>query len=115
MSKIDAGSGQGIRNGKQYLDGLRDDRDVWIHGEKVADVTSHPGMSRGAHTLASFMDKQFDPELQDTITYEENGKRFATSYMIPKSREVGHHQRFSASCAMACWSFEPRAIAVINS
>ena len=37
MSKIDASSGQGIRNGKQYLEGLRDGRDVWIHGEKVAD------------------------------------------------------------------------------
>jgi 4-hydroxyphenylacetate 3-monooxygenase len=87
MSKIDADSGQGIRNGKQYLEGLRDDRDVWIHGEKVDDVTSHPAMSRGAQTLAGFMDKQFDKELQDTITYEDNGKRYATSYMIPKSRE----------------------------
>ena len=86
MSKIDVNSGQGIRNGKQYLEGLRDDRDVWMHGEKVADVTSHPGLSRGAQTLAGFMDKQFDAGLQDTITYEEDGKRYATSYMIPKSR-----------------------------
>jgi aromatic ring hydroxylase len=64
MSKIDADSGQGIRNGKQYLEGLRDDRDVWIHGEKVDDVTSHPAMSRGAQTLAGFMDKQFDDYLR---------------------------------------------------
>ena len=34
-----------------------------------------------------FLDKQFDPKHQDLITYEENGKRFATSYMIPKSKE----------------------------
>jgi len=79
--------GNGIRNGEQYLEGLRDDRDVWIHGEKVRDVTNHPGLSNGAHTLAGFMDRQFDDRYRDVITYEENGKRYATSYMIPKSQE----------------------------
>ena len=87
MGGLKSQSGSGIRNGKQYLEGLRDDRDVWIHGEKVRDVTAHPGLSRGAETLAGFMDKQFDPKLSDLITYEEDGSRFATSYMIPKSQE----------------------------
>jgi len=82
-----AGAGNGIRNGAQYLEGLRDDRDVWLQGEKVADVTTHPGLGRGARTLAGFMDKQFDPDLQQTLTYEEDGKRFAMSYLVPKSRQ----------------------------
>ena len=103
MSKIETTGGEGIRNGKQYLEGLRDDREVWIHGKKVADVTSHPGLSRGAHTLASFMDKQFDAELQETITYEEDGKRYATSYMIPKSRE-DIEKRGAAFYEWATWS-----------
>ncbi|MGI9261375.1 MAG: 4-hydroxyphenylacetate 3-hydroxylase N-terminal domain-containing protein, partial [Woeseiaceae bacterium] len=77
--------GNGIRTGKQYLDGLRDDRDVWIHGEKVKDVTTHPGLSRGADTLAGFLDRQFDEQYKGTVTYEEGGKSYATSYMIPKS------------------------------
>ena len=84
---IDRQDGQGIRTGKQYLEGLRDDRDVWMHGERVKDVTSHPGMSRGAHTLAGFMDRQFDPKLQDRITFEADGKRYATSYLVAKSKE----------------------------
>ncbi|MGI9202917.1 MAG: 4-hydroxyphenylacetate 3-monooxygenase, oxygenase component [Woeseiaceae bacterium] len=75
----------GIRNGAQYLEGLRDDRDVWLQGEKVKDVTAHPGLSRGAETLAGFMDRQFDPKHQDLVTYEEDGHRYATSHMIPKS------------------------------
>ena len=87
MGGLKLQSGNGIRNGKEYLEGLRDDREVWIHGEKVADVTVHAGLSRGAQTLASFMDKQFDPKLSDLITYEEGDTRFATSYMIPRSRE----------------------------
>ena len=87
MSNPGFQSGRGIRSGKEYLVGLRDDRDVWMHGEKVGDVTAHPGLDRGAKTLAGFMDKQFDPELQDLITYEEGGSRFAMSYMIPRSQD----------------------------
>jgi 4-hydroxyphenylacetate 3-monooxygenase len=87
MSNLQSQAGNGIRNGTQYLEGLRDGRDVWIHGEKVKDVTAHPGLSRGAETLAGFLDKQFDPQLRDLITYEEDGLRFATSYMTPKSQE----------------------------
>ncbi|MDX1404817.1 MAG: 4-hydroxyphenylacetate 3-monooxygenase, oxygenase component [Woeseiaceae bacterium] len=103
MSDTSSTGGQGIRNGKQYLEGLRDDREVWIHGERVKDVTSHPGVSRGAHTLAAFMDRQFDPEYRDTITYEENGKRYATSYMIPKSRE-DIEKRGASFYEWATWS-----------
>jgi 4-hydroxyphenylacetate 3-monooxygenase len=86
MSNVsDLSKGDGIRNGKQYLDDLRDDRDVWIHGEKVKDVTTHPGLYRGAETLAGFMDRQFDDQCKDTVTYKENGDTYATSFMIPKS------------------------------
>ncbi|MBT8079651.1 MAG: 4-hydroxyphenylacetate 3-monooxygenase, oxygenase component [Gammaproteobacteria bacterium] len=98
-----ATTGKGIRNGEQYLEGLRDGRDVWIHGEKVKDVTRHPGLSRGAQTLASFMDRQFDPALQDTITYEEDGNRYATSFMIPKSKD-DVVKRGAAFYEWATWS-----------
>ena len=80
-------AGNGIRRGSEYLEGLRDGRDVWLRGERVADVTTHPGLARGAHTLASFLDKQFDPALEDRLTYVENGKRYAMSHLVPKSRE----------------------------
>ena len=77
----------GIRTGEQYLEGLRDDRDVWMHGKRINDVTVEPGLSRGAHTLASFLDRQHDPKYQDKVTFEENGERFATSFLIPKSKD----------------------------
>ena len=31
-----------IRTGEQYRESLRDGRQVWINGEKVKDVTTHP-------------------------------------------------------------------------
>jgi len=79
--------GNGVRNGEQYLEGLRDDREVWLQGERVKDVTQHPGLCRSARTLASFMDRQSDPEYQDIVTFKEDGKRIATSFLVPKSKE----------------------------
>ena len=33
------------RTGKQYLAGLREqEREVWLGGERVRDVTTHPGL-----------------------------------------------------------------------
>jgi len=48
-------SGQGIRSGAQYLEGLRDGREIWTRGDRVDDVTREPGLARGAATLASFL------------------------------------------------------------
>ncbi len=93
----------GIRNGEQYLAGLRDEREVWLRGEKVVDVTTHPGLQQGARTLASFMDKQFDPALQERITYEENGARYAMSFLMPKSIE-DIQKRGDSSYEWASWS-----------
>jgi 4-hydroxyphenylacetate 3-monooxygenase len=103
MTGLQSQMGNGIRNGRQYLEGLRDDRDVWIQGTKVSDVTAHPGLSRGAQTLAGFMDRQFDPEISQLITYDENGKRFATSYMTPKSQQ-DIVRRGNAFYEWATWS-----------
>ena len=79
--------GNGIRNGKQYLSQLQDGRDVWLRGTKVKDVTSHPGLGPGAHTLGRFLDKQFDPALQGKLTYVEDGMRYGMSFKAPKNRE----------------------------
>ena len=45
----------GARTVRQYLNGLREqDREVWLAGERVKDVTTHPGLKgrRPRHRLA---------------------------------------------------------------
>ena len=32
--------GNGVRSGKEYMEGLKDDREVWLQGKRVADVTA---------------------------------------------------------------------------
>ena len=78
--------GTGIRTGAEYLAGLRDDRDVWTRGKRVADVTREPGIARGAKTLADFMDRQHDPKYRETVTYRDtDGLTCPMAFKVPKS------------------------------
>lgn len=78
--------GKGIRTGKQYLEGLQDDREIWTGGSRVKDVTKEPGIASGIKTLAEFMDRQHQSEFQDKVTYvAEDGIRSGVSFKKPKS------------------------------
>ena len=78
------------RTGKQYLAGLREqEREVWLGGERVRDVTTHPGLRNGARAIASLYDMQHDPKLRDEMTYVSptTGDRVGLSFLIPRTRE----------------------------
>ena len=79
----------GIRNGRQFLEGLRDGREIWLEGERVADVTTHPKLSRMAHTLAGLYDLQNDPRHGERMTFKSplTGEPVPLSYLIPQSQE----------------------------
>lgn len=78
----------GLRTGAQYLEALRDEREVWISGQRVADVTEEPGFRNMARTLAQWYDFQHDPAVHDLVTYETpDGDRAHISYIEPRSKE----------------------------
>lgn len=47
--------------GEEYLESLRDGREVWIYGERVADVTAHPAFRNPARMVARLYDALHDP------------------------------------------------------
>jgi anthranilate 3-monooxygenase (FAD) / 4-hydroxyphenylacetate 3-monooxygenase len=78
----------GIRTGKQFIEGLKSrPRDVWVRGERVEDVTTHPAFKGAVEQLAALYDTQHDPELQDKLTYvvPETGARAGLAFMPAKS------------------------------
>ncbi|HEY0296426.1 MAG TPA: 4-hydroxyphenylacetate 3-hydroxylase N-terminal domain-containing protein [Bordetella sp.] len=77
----------GIRNRQQYLDSLRDDREIHIDGERVKDVTRDPRLSGGAQAIGDLYALQCEPELQDSLSFslEPGGERFAMSFLEPAS------------------------------
>lgn len=77
----------GITTGKAYLETLRDDRQIWIDGERVKDVTTDRRFAGAAQTLAALYDMQHDPALLDKMTYTSptSNHRVGLSFIHPRS------------------------------
>src|SRR6202050_4160417 len=78
------------RTGQQYIEALRaQEREVWLGGERVKDVTRHPGLSGGVKAVASLYDQQHEAGLKKVMTYTSpsSGDRVGRSFSHPKTRE----------------------------
>ncbi|MGE3918487.1 MAG: 4-hydroxyphenylacetate 3-hydroxylase family protein, partial [Hyphomicrobiaceae bacterium] len=78
------------RTGRQYLDGLRSQgREIWLGGERVRDVTTHPGLAGGARAIAALYDMQHDPALRSRMTYASptTGDPVGLSFIVPRTRD----------------------------
>jgi two-component FAD-dependent monooxygenase len=68
----DAAAGERPRtrplNGAEYLESLRDDREVFLYGERVKDVASHPAFHNPARMTARLYDALHDPEKAPLLT-----------------------------------------------
>ena len=51
----------------EYLDALRDEREVYIYGERVKDVTTHPAFRNTVRMIARLYAALHDPKLNDKI------------------------------------------------
>jgi len=77
-----------MRTGEQYLESLRDGRRVYVGGELIDDLTTHPKTSGYAHVIAEYYDLHLDPEHQDTLTFvDDNGQRQSMHWFLPRSKE----------------------------
>jgi 4-hydroxyphenylacetate 3-monooxygenase len=56
--------------GAEYLESLRDDREIWIYGERVKDVTTHPAFRNTARMIARMYDALHDPARKAVLTTE---------------------------------------------
>ena len=78
-----------LRTGAQFLKGLRDGREIWLEGERVADVTTHPKLARMAQTLAGVYDLQHVPGNTGRMSFTSpsSGQPVALSFMIPETND----------------------------
>ena len=54
--------------GTEFLQSLRDGREVYIYGEQVEDVTTHPAFRNAAASLAQLYDALHDAKIKDVLT-----------------------------------------------
>lgn len=76
------------RTGAQYIADLKGmKRDIWVGGERVEDVTTHPATRRGVASYAHLYEMQHDPALRDVMTYPSptTGERVGMSFLTPRT------------------------------
>src|SRR5215203_397955 len=61
-----------LKGGKEYLEGLRDGRVVYVGSERIDDVTRHPAFRNGAQTIADLFERKADPANRALLTFEED-------------------------------------------
>lgn len=75
------------RTGEQYLKGLRDEREVWLDGERVADVTDHPAFAGAVRTMAALYDLQHADPATHLARWPGCDDQVHVTHLIPRSRE----------------------------
>ena len=86
---LNTSTGPGAMTGARYVESLKDGREVWLDGQRVADVTTHPAFSGMVHELARIYDLQHTPEYRDEMTFVSpaTGGRCSVSWLAPRSME----------------------------
>ena len=76
--------------GAEYMQSLRDGRQVFIDGEKVADVTTHPAFRNAVRSIARIYDALHDPKTKAELTVPTDtgsGGYTHSFFRVPRSRD----------------------------
>jgi amino acid adenylation domain-containing protein len=88
--------------GHEYLESLRDGREVWIYGERVKDVTRHPAFRNQARMVARMYDALHHPDTKAQLTCEtDTGLGGYTHRFFQASHTV--EELVAARDAIAAW------------
>lgn len=77
----------GVRSGREYIDSLRDDRELYINGEVVRDVTKYAPMCGVIDEIAALYDRQRENGFVGTLTCRSpsSGEPVSTSFLMPET------------------------------
>lgn len=78
-----------IKNAEEHVQSLRDDRSVYLDGQRIADVTTHPAFKNSVSSAASLYDYQAAAENAELMTFESptSGRRVNRAWQMPESYE----------------------------
>ena len=77
-----------LRTGQQYRDSIRDGRRIWIDGERVSDVTTHPAFKPIVDVRSRIYDMQHEPASAPImVTTDRSGAKVPTGLALPYAQE----------------------------
>ncbi len=76
------------RTGKQYLDELgRDERELWLNGERITNPLEHPLLASGAESIARVFDLQHEHPDEMLVPSPDDGALVNATHLIPRAKE----------------------------
>ena len=100
-----------MRTGAEYLRSLQDGRQVYVDGERVADVVRHPAFREAARSVARLYDIAAAPENRERMTFPSprTGLPVLRAYQIPKTHaDLRARRLFSETWAEATFGLMGR-------
>jgi 4-hydroxyphenylacetate 3-monooxygenase len=102
-----------VKTGADHLAALRDGRAVYIDGERVDDVTTHPAFCNAVASAAAFYDYQADPANLERMTFARAGAvdggyaRINRCWQLPASYDelVARRRALSEWAELTCGFF----------
>ena len=91
-----------IRTGEEYRESLRDGRAVWIDGDKVDDVSTHPAFKPIVDVRARIYDMAHEDQHRDVMTYVDatTNTPNAIALKLPKEQNDWHDKRRAVDTVM---------------
>ena len=93
------------RTGAEYIAGLRERAaEIYIGGQKVKDVTTHPAFAGGIRTVAGLLNMQHDPAKRDEMVYTSpsTGDPVGLSFIMPRnSDDLKRRRKMMTNWALA--------------
>ncbi|OZT77459.1 4-hydroxyphenylacetate 3-monooxygenase, oxygenase component [Salinicoccus roseus] len=76
------------KTGAQYIENLRKaNNNVYIHGERVEDVTTHPAFKGAVNSMARLYDLQYEKPEKMLYTSPTTGDKVGKTFMVPETVE----------------------------
>jgi 4-hydroxybutyryl-CoA dehydratase / vinylacetyl-CoA-Delta-isomerase len=74
----------GLRSPNQFLEGLRDAREVYYRGRRVASVPDHPELGVAARHAAIDFELAEDPRFRSLAVHRDGGDEYSAYYRFPR-------------------------------
>ncbi len=73
-----------LRTGNEYRESIRDGREIWIDGERVPDMTTHPAFKPIIDVRARMYDMAHETQYQAQLSYQDaETKELNTTFHKP--------------------------------
>ena len=90
--------------GDEYLESIRDDREIYLYGERVKDVTTHPAFRNPARMIARLYDALHDPRAPATCSPAPPTPAAADTPTASSPRRTRAEDLVADQQAIAAWS-----------